>query len=564
MASFMSSYLEDMQEIDELSRNVGVYRSRLENLCQDSYGMADSGAADMLTSNYREMKGALELGRRYSELGRDGIMGPDRGKISDIVSLWEMFSDKADSYASSLFRQWALGAEVIERTGKRGVKEGAGEAKEELAGLAGDYKRISGFVSREVREKNSPSIVVMDEYYDFVNERRSLDERLERAGRDIEQIISGASPGRLGYAEAEIEGLRKGYSSLARKHSCLRGRLVGKRGLFDCAEQLDEAERLGREIRKMSDRPDYGRAEEDARLIDSWMGIYRNAFARISGQEEITPEYVDELCSIELAEASLLERAGGNPSLAKRAGGLRELDSIVRGQLERELSRVEIELDKRGRMYGDELGQPDYMAGGGKRDNLELMLAASYELSRMRKRCGLEIGESERVRKEVERRLMAEDVEEKRDEKLDENRHGPGRRFEERISDFIQGEEKEPRPAQQQRSSDERRIAETLDRFMEIWRMSPGGRVMDIGSINELFRERDSCYATLRRDEGVLPVREIENAIMEIYYENKARIDEFVRENSRGSLDEERIRMAACYRMAMDTWDRGIKGSRWQ
>jgi hypothetical protein len=363
------------------------------------------------------------------------------------------------------------------------------------------------------------------------------------------------------------------------------GRLMRKRSLFDCAEKLAEVSRFYGMIRERKRALRDGSSGDEGKLLDSWIGIYKNTLKRMSGSEKVTPEYVEALSRAELAEGTFIARAENETKLAKRLGGFMELDSAVRVQLGRELSRVEAELERREQIYEDELRAPEYSEGGRNRDNLELLLGGAYELAKMRKRCGLGVERTEMIRQEVERRLRVGEAK----ERLENNRQKPEfwcepspapennpkmylgddkavgdrRPMREGRDDNKGGEER--RPAQEGRADYSRLISEARSHLAEIYGRYSGGRqsargVIGIGGIREIFAARDSYYNSLRLMGGKVPTDEIEDMIGEIYSHDKEEIDEFIRQNGRGSLDEETIREAAYYRKVMDSWERCLRG----
>jgi len=360
-----------------------------------------------------------------------------------------------------------------------------------------------------------------------------------------------------------LDEIERGYSGLARQHSGFGRWLMKLRSMFGCGEQLGEVGGLYRMIGQTGKNEVEINFQDDGKLLESWIGAYRSTLKRTGGANEVTPEYVEELCGTELADRAFLSRVEKEPSLAGRLGGFTELDSAVRNQLERELSRVEKELERREGMYEDELCAPDYQEEREKAENIELLLSATYELSRMRKRCGMATERTEGVREELERRLKVIEAEQNREQKKPRFEWEDKARLpvpeEERAELAREGKPRgEERPKREEKPKYLAMISEAKDHLMEIGERYSSQEIMGIGGIRELFAAKESYYRSIQACGGAACYEVVENLLRDIYTSERKKIERFVRQNEHGPMDEVTIRKAAHYRRLMDAWEKRL------
>ena len=213
MASFMALYAEDMQEIDGLAKRVEGYKNTLEEICAQPY---QPGTAEQLRDAYSEMGGAIRLGRKYSDFGKEMRTGHGSDRVEQLVNLSDLFYGKACTAADEILKRFETGKRVVEGWDKR--KDDIGElteAKHELGALAEDYAGLSEFDIGSHDRKMSGLRGIVEDYSGFIRERKPFDEKLDRVRIEVD---SGACHGaKARFAEGELGRLEKAYSELERK-----------------------------------------------------------------------------------------------------------------------------------------------------------------------------------------------------------------------------------------------------------------------------------------------------------------------------------------------------------
>lgn len=573
MTNLLGSYLQDMEMIDHVSADIGKYKKGLDKICSLEPNRA---GAERLASAYGELRDALELTERYSSHNKpknDRLPGIAADRIRDIVAVGEEFYRISEGYTDSLFKNWGLASDVLENLDTKSGIEETVEVRQELESIAESYGLVSGFIKCNVSEKNKPVISEIDEYRRFLKDKSAYDERLGQLENLLENKESyNVRQGKLMLAGAELGELEKRYSLLAKEHCSLRQRLSGKIGLFGCAEERERVRRLYGLLKERDAATKKGNLADEEKLLDSWIRIYKSSLGRLSGENKITPGYVEEICNIELADKDMIFGAREEPILAKKLGGFAELDSAVRSQLERELLRVERELDRREMIFESELSEPDYAAGAGQdwqkgnKENLELLLAGAYELSKMRKSCGLGTEKTEAVISELKDRLKRGSVEDRLLRKENSGQYpeqlkGPP------IMDSQKGDlynDFGHKEKESQRRGDENYrsiIREAKSRLAEIAGENSDEGIISRGGIIKLFSARDSFYDKLGKDVMDVingPSKEIEAMIEDIYNHDRGEIERFIERNSHGRIGEAKIRQAAHYRQIIDEWERRL------
>jgi len=277
----------------------------------------------------------------------------------------------------------------------------------------------------------------------------------------------------------------------------------------------------------------------DERLLELHIKVYHNSIDYISMNNEITPAHIENLNSIEVAADGFIRRVDGNPELAKKAGGLIELDKVARKLVQREYLRIDRELERREQVLEEALAEYESLPCEERYNNLEILLKGVDELIKLGK-----LANSRGLEEIVDFRSVVQGkldyaVALKRRKRLESGRV--------EISGSTKVGERDPiyndilgRTRQQLE-----KIGSSLD-----W-----VGVLDEAGIKSMFEVRGSCYSSIEALGLKTPVPEIEQAIEDVKERDIGFIDRFIDVCEGRKVNKRELGEAIAYKDILGVWE---------
>jgi hypothetical protein len=135
----------------------------------------------------------------------------------------------------------------------------------------------------------------------------------------------------------------------------------------------------------LPDSSQAGAEVPDERLSECWLGLYRGYIDYVSGGNELSFAHLENLNSVESAAESFRERIDSNPELARKAGGIVELDRVLGKLMANEYRKIGSELERRENVLEEALAECETFDVLERRESLENLLGAADEVIRLKK-----------------------------------------------------------------------------------------------------------------------------------------------------------------------------------
>jgi hypothetical protein len=280
----------------------------------------------------------------------------------------------------------------------------------------------------------------------------------------------------------------------------------------------------------------------DEKLADSWLQIYRNMVDYLSQENVIGPKHIENLGSFEAVSGYFMERMDDNPTLAKRVGGIGELEGVLRKLLSKEYLRIDKELERREGVLKETL--EEYLTqedAYGRVESYQALLGAVDEQIKLKKLCNGSLEEIVELRGVVKGKIEQERAVQKR-----------MRASSKRVELYVEEVE----------ASDNEQAYKEIIRKNEMRLNSIAGRVgeggvLDGAYVRSLFEVRDSCYGSIAALGEKTPVKEIEEVIDMASERDKRQMLEFIRRcENRGAkeITQKGKNLAEAYRRVLGVW----------